>query len=486
MLEIIGNASGSQSNFKGVKDYVVRTLVCGTVLLFLAQASNASPFINSFNYRFKTAVTNSGVEPSARGTVSGTLAQRGAADTQKLTVTVSKLQANTTYHIVAFLADSVDPTAVADFTTDKKGGANVAFLKSARTVPHPLPDAINPISNIRELDVVDVGGATILQTDISDPTTFSYALKRVMNITGITPSAGGSLTLSGTARSTKVSVAASGLVPSASYQLLVNGATVTTKTADGRGRLGITGPKTGLPLAQDIKEVAISDGTNNILISTGLGIPGIISTATQGPVALGAAGNYAILAGSTITSIHATTVNGNIGLSPGSAVTGFPPGIVNGRIDAANPAAAQAKAALTVAYNDAKGRTTAPITVAGNLGGQTLAPGLYKSTGSLEISSGDLTLDGGGDVNAVWIFQIATTLTTTSDRKVFLIGNAQAANVFWQVGTSATLGTTSVFKGTIMADQAITLDTGATLDGRALARIAAVTMDGNTVTAPGH
>ena len=151
-----------------------------------------------------------------------------------------------------------------------------------------------------------------------------------------------------------------------------------------------------------------------------------------------------------------------------------------------NPAAAAAKSALTVAYNDAKGRTTGPITVAGNLGGQTLPPGLYKSTGSLEVSSGDLTLDGGGDVNAVWIFQIATTLTTTSDRKVFLIGNAQAANVFWQVGTSATLGTTSVFKGTIMADQAITLDTGATLDGRALARIAAVSMDGNTITAPGH
>jgi hypothetical protein len=102
----------------------------------------------------------------------------------------------------------------------------------------------------------------------------------------------------------------------------------------------------------------------------------------------------------------------------------------------------------------------------------------------LEISSGDLTLDAQGDANAVFIFQMASTLTTTAGRQVILSGGAKASNIFWQVGSSATLGTTSVFKGTIMADQAITLSTGATLDGRALARIAAVTMDSNTVSIP--
>src|SRR4029077_10038903 len=124
------------------------------------------------------------------------------------------------------------------------------------------------------------------------------------------------------------------------------------------------------------------------------------------------------------------------------------------------------------------------ISVAGNLGGQTLAPGLYKSTSSLEISSGDLTLDAQGDANGVFIFQMASTLTTTAGRQVILSGGAKAANIVWQVGSSATLRTTSVFKGTIMADQAIILTTGATLDGRALARIAAVTLDSNIITIP--
>ncbi len=199
---------------------------------------------------------------------------------------------------------------------------------------------------------------------------------------------------------------------------------------------------------------------------------------------LGAAAGYAILAGSTVTNTGLTIVNGNLGVSPGSAVTGFPPGILNGAKHAADPAAALAKAALTVAYNNLAGRTTAPILVAGNLGGQTLAPGLYKSTSSLAISSGDLTLDARGNANAVFIFQMASTLTTTSGRKVILSGGAKASNIFWQVGSSATIGTTSSFMGSILADQSITLNTGATLNGRALARIGAVTMAANSVVIP--
>jgi hypothetical protein len=204
----------------------------------------------------------------------------------------------------------------------------------------------------------------------------------------------------------------------------------------------------------------------------------------QAPVALGSAANFAVLAGSTVTNTGATTVNGDLGLSPGTAVTGFPPGTVNGTIHAGDPVAAQAQLDLTTAYNDAAGRTVGAITVAGNLGGRTLTPGLYKSTSSLAISSGDLTLDAQGNANAVFIFQMASTLTTTVGRQVILSGGAKAANVFWQVGSSATLGTGSVFKGNILALASITVTTGATVEGRVLARTAAVTLDTNTITTP--
>ena len=208
------------------------------------------------------------------------------------------------------------------------------------------------------------------------------------------------------------------------------------------------------------------------------------SGSNQGAVPLGAATTFAVLGGSTVTSTGPTALTGDLGVSPGSAVVGFPPGARTGSTHAADGASAAAMAALTTAYNDAAGRTLAPVTVAGNLGGQTLPPGLYKSTSSLAISSGDLTLDAQGDANAVFIFQMVSTLTTTSGRQVILSGGAKAANVFWQVGTSATLGTTSVFKGTIMADQSITLYTGATLDGRALARIGGVALASNSVVVP--
>ncbi|MFN2371617.1 MAG: ice-binding family protein [Candidatus Krumholzibacteriia bacterium] len=199
---------------------------------------------------------------------------------------------------------------------------------------------------------------------------------------------------------------------------------------------------------------------------------------------LGAAADYAVLAGSTVTSTGATALTGDLGVSPGTSVTGFPPGTVTGTQHAGDSTAANAMDNLTTAYNDLAGRTLGPVALAGNLGGLTLPPGLYKSTSGLEISSGDLTLDAGGVSDAVFIFQIASTFTTMEDRSVILTGGAEAANVFWQVGSSATLGSTSTVNGTVMANQSISMATGAVLNGRALARIGGVSLEGNTIVVP--
>ncbi len=223
-----------------------------------------------------------------------------------------------------------------------------------------------------------------------------------------------------------------------------------------------------------------------------------LQTDVQPTVNLRTTSEFIILAGSLISNIPTSSLTGNIGLSPasGSLITGFGSGEITGTIytvDASGPAGSvpdavgltMAKNDLTTAYNDAAGRTSTDfVYLAGNIGGLTLTPGLYKSNGSLEISSGDLTFDAKGDPNAVFIIQIASSLNTTSGRKVILSGGALASNIFWQVGTSATLGTTSVFKGTIMADQSISMNTGAVIEGRLFARIAAVTLDSSTIVKP--
>ena len=191
-------------------------------------------------------------------------------------------------------------------------------------------------------------------------------------------------------------------------------------------------------------------------------------------------GNFSVLAGSTVTNTGSTTVSGDVGVSPGTAVTGFPPGLAGGTIHKADGAAAQAQAALALGYIDAAGRSGG-TSVAGDLVGKTFTAGVYKSTSSL-ANSGDVTLDAQGDPAAVFIFQIASTLITGSGSHIVLANGASACNVFWQVGSSATLGTNSVFKGNILALTSITITTGVHLEGRALARNGAVTLDSDVIT----
>jgi uncharacterized protein YcfL len=235
-----------------------------------------------------------------------------------------------------------------------------------------------------------------------------------------------------------------------------------------------------------------------ILFLLALSVPA--SAQPLAPIQLGSTSGYALLAGSLITNVPTSKVTGNVGLSPaaGSAITGFGLTEITGTIytvDATGPVGSimspvlltAAKGDLTVAYNEAAARTPVPTGTflnpgSGDMGGLTLVPGLYKFTSNALITGTDLTLT--GSATDVWIFQIAAALNMQNGRHIVLAGGARASNIFWQVGSSATIGTTCIFQGTILADQSITVGTGSTVNGRLLARNAAVTIASGTITVP--
>ncbi len=210
------------------------------------------------------------------------------------------------------------------------------------------------------------------------------------------------------------------------------------------------------------------------------------NAATVASVPLATSANYAVLAASTVTNIGSSTLHGDVGLSPGTSITGFPPGVVvaPATTNATNAAAAQAQSDLTTAYLNAAGRSVTATTTA-DLANLTLQPGVYSGPSKSPLSlTGPVTLDAAGDPLAVFIFQTDSSLTTGSGSTVNLINGAQECNVFWQVGSSATLGTGSTFRGNILALTSITVTTGVTVHGRALARNGAVTLDSDTFLAP--
>ena len=207
-------------------------------------------------------------------------------------------------------------------------------------------------------------------------------------------------------------------------------------------------------------------------------------------IGLGTANSFAVLGGSGVTNTGPTVVNGDLGTSPNPAVSGFggaPNGTVNGATHQADAVAGQAQTDLTTAFNNAAGQTPFTSLPGGDnqLGTQTLTPGVYRFGGATTANLiGTLTLDAQGDPNAVFIFQATSTLVTAGASQVALINGATSCNVFWQVGSSATLGAASLFRGTTMADQNISLGNAVTVDGRLLARNAAVTLINDTITRP--
>ncbi|MEV2223292.1 ice-binding family protein, partial [Nocardia vinacea] len=225
-------------------------------------------------------------------------------------------------------------------------------------------------------------------------------------------------------------------------------------------------------------------GTVQVTVTTPGGTSnGVAYTYVSGllPVNLGTASTFAVLGATTVTNTGATAITGNLGVSPGTAVTGFPPGTVtSGAIHAGDAVAAQAHTDLQNAYTDAAGRTpTAVVTT--DLAGQTLTSGVYHAVAGIGLN-GTVTLDGQGNPNAVFIFQAGTTLITGAGSAVNLINGATPNNVFWQVGSSATLGASTNFAGNILAFTSVTVTTGTTSNGDILALNGAITLDTNTIT----
>jgi len=219
-----------------------------------------------------------------------------------------------------------------------------------------------------------------------------------------------------------------------------------------------------------------------VVVGVAVLAPAVGADAAQTPVGLGTAGSFAVLAGAGITNTGPTTVNGDIGTFPTTSISGAASMTITGTNHGGDSVTQGAKTDLVTAYNTAAGESPRTA-VAADLGGQTLTAGTYNSASSLGLT-GALTLNGGGNPSALFVFQAGSTLTTASASTVNLINGAQACNVFWQVGSSATLGTGSTFRGTILALTSITVTTGTTISGRVLARNGAVTLDTDTITKP--
>lgn len=221
-------------------------------------------------------------------------------------------------------------------------------------------------------------------------------------------------------------------------------------------------------------------------LGAGFGLVALLvspSTAVaQTAPSLGTAGSFAVLGGTTVTNTGTSVITGDLGVSPGAAVTGFPPGlVVGGVIHTADAVALQAQNDVTTAYNSLAGQSCTADLTGQDLGGMTLTPGVYCFSTSAQLT-GTLTLNAQGNASAVFIFKTGSTLTTASGARVAVINGGAGCNVFWQVGSSATIGTGTTFVGNILALTSISLTTGATVAGRTLARNGAVTLDTNNVS----
>lgn len=432
------------------------------------------------------------------------------SDTTAPTVTLNDPAANATNvalnkKIAATFSESMDPLTViaANVTVTGTGGAAVlgevgyagtimtftpaAPLVAATTYTVTIGTGVKDLAGNALADdvvwsfttgaTVDIIAPTVTSTDPSDLKTnvalnkqvsavFSESMDPLTVISNFKVTGPGNANVSGT-------VAYDSLSKTATFTPSSNFAVSTEMTATIAGGINGAEDSAGNPLASN-KVWKFTTGTQ----------------IAQAPINLGRAAPFAVMARSSISSTGATQVNGDVGLNPGSA-QGIPPQQVDGTIHVTDQAIINAQTDLLAAYNDAVSRTVTSQTLPGNMGGLTFTPGLYTNSTSVLISGAGpgnhVTLDAQGDPNAIFIFKMGSTLTTGPGALVILAGGAKAGNIYWQVGTSATLDTTTIFKGNILASVTITVNTGSDIVGRLLGGSnsdGSVTINASTVTLP--
>jgi hypothetical protein len=494
---VVWDATNNIALFKPSSNLAPDAIYTATITTS-AQDTSGNALASNFSWSFESCLIADATAPTVSSTVPANTAAAVPIN-GKITATFSEGMDSTTLTATTFLLTGPGTTPVTGTVTYAgNAGAIATFTPASNLAPSTLYTAKITAGAMDLAGNALAGGGvapnpwtftTGTAADLAPPTITSTVPANIATGVGINQAV--NATFSKAMDPTTISTA--------TFTVTGPGATPVTGTVayDVPSHVATLTPTTNLAPSTTYTATisGVKDVAGNALATGAAPNPWTFTTGTattgQAPVNLRSASTFAVIATSSISSTGSVQVNGDVGLHPGTS-QGIPPAQVNGTIHVNDPQVVQAQADLLAAYNDAVSRSTNSQTLPGNLGGLTFAPGLYTNSTSVLISGAgpgnNVTLDAGGDANGVFIFKMGSTLTTGPGSQVILAGGAQAKNVFWQVGSSATIDTTTAFEGNILAAVSITLNTGAAVQGRMFAGsaggAASVTVNAASITVP--